>query len=134
MNNASNPCCNHPIHELLSHFPNMHEAKCRKVIFYKRYTGKTRTPSRMCCACYKLRQLRVKPDLIVCHWVTSGDINLAKCNYCQSTLETVRPILQCQECVYSYFERAIFEKNQGRDISNLTAFAFCRTHRQGIYA
>lgn len=55
MNDASNSSCNHPIHELLSHLPNLHRAECRKIIFYKRYTGKTRTPTRMCCACYRLR-------------------------------------------------------------------------------
>lgn len=134
MNNARNSFCDHPIHELLPHFPNLHKAECRKIIFYKRYTGKSRTPTRICGACYRLRQLRNKPNLIVCHWVTFGDITLAKCKYCQSTLETTRPIFQCQDCIYSYFERALFEKNQGRDINNLNAFAFCRTHRQGIYA
>jgi len=133
MNDASNSSCDHPIHELLTHLPNFHEAKCRKVVFYKGNTGKTRNPIRMCCSCYRLRQPQIRPNLIVCHWLTFGDMTLAKCEYCQSPLETTRPIFQCQDCIYSYFERALFEKNQGRNINNLNAFAFCRTHRQGIY-
>lgn len=134
MNYSNNSSCNHPIHGLIPHLSNLHKAECRKVIFYRRYIGKTRKPTYMCCPCYKLRQLRIKSDLIVCHWVSYGDINFNKCEYCNSPLETRRPIFQCKECIYSYIERALYERKQGRDINYLNAFAFCKTHQQGIYA
>lgn len=134
MNYSNNYSCNHPIHELIPHLSNLYKSECRKVIFYRRYIGKdNKRATYMCCSCYKLRQLRIKPDLIVCHWVAYGDINFSHCEYCKSSLETKRPILQCKECVYSYMERALYERSQGRDINYLNSFAFCKTHQQGIY-
>lgn len=132
MSSTSISSCNHPIHHLSKHLPNLHKAQCRKIIYYKRYVGKTRTPTRMCCPCYRLRQLRTKPDLVVCHWVTYGNLNFPTCEYCKSSLEIVRPIFQCTECVFSYFERALYERNHGGDINQLEAFAFCCTHKQGV--
>lgn len=104
---STNLNCDHPIHILFQYFPNICKAECKKVIFYRRYTGKARKPTRMCCECCRLRQLRVTPELITCHWVTSGDMNFARCEYCNSALETTRSILQCRDCIFSYFERAL---------------------------
>lgn len=128
-----NLTCIHPIHDFLRYFPNISKAQCKKVIFYRKVTGRDHKTTRMCCACCRLRQLRVNPELVTCHWITSGDLTFAKCEYCNSSLEITRPIFECRDCVFSYLERAIYENSQGRDINNLTAFAFCRTHKQGLY-
>jgi len=134
MSNVNDSPCNHDIHNLLPHFPNICKAECKKIIFYRKYTKKNSNPVRICCACCKIRQFRVKPDLIVCHWVTSGEIIFSKCEYCLAPLDTTRSIFQCSECIFSYFERTIYERNHGRNINTLPAFAFCRTHQQRVYA
>lgn len=132
MSSTTDFLCNHPIHNLSFHFPNIHMAECKKLIYYKRYTVRTRNAIRMCGACNKLRQFRKKSILVVCHWMTYGDVEFVKCDYCQAPLSITRPLLECRECIYTYFERAIYERSCGKDINNIGAFAYCRTHNQGV--
>lgn len=123
----------HPIHGLIQYFPNICQAKCKKVIFYRRHTKRNGRTIRMCNICSRTRQSILTTELVICHWVTFGDINFIKCEYCNAPLETTRSIFECRDCVFSYFDRAVYENNRGRDINNLVAFAYCRTHQQGLY-
>lgn len=129
METPSSTTCNHLIHGLLVHFPKIHEAKCKKIIFYKRLVESR--VIRMCCSCHRLSRLRGQASLTVCHWITSGNLNFAACEFCNTTLETTRSIFNCSECVYTYLERAIIERKRGRNINDINAFAYCRTHNQG---
>lgn len=103
-------------------------------MLYKKSGNLDKPFTRMCSNCSNLRQLRNNHELIVCHWMTSGNIVFAKCEFCGATLDTTRPLLECKECVFTYFERTLYEQKHGRDITQLGVFAFCSTHKKGIYA